>query len=105
MTKSTSTHPPTFAALAQAFFTEHLQQQRAMSPRTVATYRDGFVLFLQFAQVRLHKQPTEIKLQEITPSLIPGLPRPPRTRSRQLGQEPQRPAGGAARVPEVRRPA
>ena len=41
-----------------------------MSPRTVATYRDGFVLFLQFAQVRLHKQPTAIKLQEITPSLI-----------------------------------
>jgi integrase/recombinase XerD len=70
MSKSTSTHPPTFAALAQAFFTEHLQQQRAMSPRTVATYRDGFVLFLQFAQVRLHKQPTEMKLQEITPSLI-----------------------------------
>jgi site-specific recombinase XerD len=70
MSKSASTHPPTFAALAQAFFAEHLQQQRAMSPRTVATYRDGFVLFLQFAQVRLHKQPTAIKLQEITPALI-----------------------------------
>ena len=70
MRKSTPTHPPSFAALAQAFFTEHLQQQRAMSPRTVATYRDGFVLFLQFAQVQLHKQPTEMKLQEITPSLI-----------------------------------
>ncbi len=66
----TSTHPPSFAALAQAFFTEHLQQQRAMSPRTVAAYRDAFVLFLQFAQARLRKQPTAITLQEITPSLI-----------------------------------
>jgi len=70
MSKSASTPPPTFAALTQAFFAEHLLQQRAMSPRTVATYRDGFVLFLQFAQVRLHKQPTAIQLQEITPSLI-----------------------------------
>ena len=70
MSKSTSTNPPSFAALAHAFFAEHLQQQRAMSPRTVAAYRDAFVLFLQFAQVRLRKQPTAITLQEITPSLI-----------------------------------
>jgi len=62
--------PPSFAALAQAFFTEHLQQQRAMSPRTVATYRDAFVLFLHFAQERLRKQPTAITLPEITPALI-----------------------------------
>ena len=36
--------PPSFAALVQSFFSEHLTQQRAMSPCTVATYRDGFVL-------------------------------------------------------------
>ena len=42
---STPRAPPSFAALVQSFFTEHLTQQRAMSPRTVATYRDGFVLF------------------------------------------------------------
>lgn len=62
--------PPSFAALAQSFFTEHLTQQRAMSPRTVATYRDGFVLFLDFATARLHKPPTVMKLQDITPALI-----------------------------------
>lgn len=62
--------PPSFAALAQSFFTEHLTQQRAMSPRTVATYRDGFVLFLDFATARLHKQPTAMKLEDITPALI-----------------------------------
>ncbi len=64
--------PPSFAALAQAFFTEHLTQQRAMSPRTVATYRDAFVLFLDFAERQLHKQPTAIGLKEITPALILG---------------------------------
>jgi integrase/recombinase XerD len=62
--------PPSFPALVQSFFTEHLTQQRAMSPRTVATYRDGFVLFLDFATANLHKQPTAIKLQDITPALI-----------------------------------
>jgi len=62
--------PPSFAALVQSFFTEHLTQQRAMSPRTVATYRDGFVLFLDFATARLHKQPTAMKLEDITPALI-----------------------------------
>ena len=62
--------PPSFAALVQSFFTEHLTQQRAMSPRTVATYRDGFVLFLGFATVHLHKQPTAMKLQDVTPTLI-----------------------------------
>jgi site-specific recombinase XerD len=41
-----------------------------MSPRTVATYRDAFVLFLHFAQERLRKQPTAITLPEITPALI-----------------------------------
>jgi site-specific recombinase XerD len=70
MVKTESVQAPSFAALVQAFFAEHLQQQRAMSPRTVAAYRDAFVLFLDFAQARLHKQPTAIRLEEITPALI-----------------------------------
>mgnify|MGYP006169384639 CR=1 FL=1 len=70
MVKPESVQAPSFAALVQAFFAEHLQQQRAMSPRTVAAYRDAFVLFLDFAQARLHKQPTAIRLEEITPVLI-----------------------------------
>lgn len=67
---STPRTAPSFAALVQSFFTEYLTQQRAMSPRTVATYRDAFVLFLDFATVRLHKQPTTMGLQDITPALI-----------------------------------
>ena len=36
--------PPSFAARVQPFFTEHLTQQRALSARTVAAYRDAFLL-------------------------------------------------------------
>jgi len=68
--RKASPKPPSFAALVQAFFAEHLQQQRAMSPRTVAAYRDAFVLFLDFAKSRLRKQPTAMRLREITPALI-----------------------------------
>jgi site-specific recombinase XerD len=62
--------PPSFAALVQSFFTEYLTQQRAMSPQTVAAYRDAFVLFLDFATSHLHRQPTTMRLQDITAELI-----------------------------------
>ncbi len=70
MNRPTTGIPPSFAALVQAFFAEHLTQQRAMSPRTVASYRDAFMLFLEFAERQLHKRPTLIRLEEITPALI-----------------------------------
>ena len=62
--------PPSFAALVHSFFSEHLTQQRAVSPCTVATYRDAFVLFLDFATGYLHKQPTAIRLDDLTSALI-----------------------------------
>lgn len=40
---------PTFAALVQEFFGPYMLQQRALSPRTVASYRDTFVLLLRYA--------------------------------------------------------
>ena len=61
---------PSFPALVQAFFAEHLTQQRAVSPRTVATYRDAFMLFLDFVQARCSKSPAALKLTDITPELI-----------------------------------
>ncbi|MGH7176668.1 MAG: tyrosine-type recombinase/integrase, partial [Tepidisphaeraceae bacterium] len=48
----------------------YLTQQRALSPRTVATYRDAFVLFLDFAEKRLHHPPTAMTLSEISPPLV-----------------------------------
>lgn len=62
--------PPSFAALVQAYFAEYLTRQRALSPQTVAAYRDGFVLFLGFAEARLGKSPAEMVLADITPDLI-----------------------------------
>ena len=62
--------PPSFAALVHSFFSEYLTQQRAVSPCTVATYRDAFVLFLGFATEHLHRQLTAIRLDDLTPTLI-----------------------------------
>ena len=61
---------PSFPALVQAYFGEYLTQQRALSPQTVATYRDGFVLFLEFAEERLGKAPSAMALADVTPELI-----------------------------------
>jgi site-specific recombinase XerD len=61
---------PSFPALVQAFFAEHLTQQRAMSPCTVAAYRDAFMLFLDFVQAHCAKSPAALKLTDITPELI-----------------------------------
>lgn len=41
-----------------------------MSPRTIASYRDAMLLFLDFVQHRLGKMPTAVKLADITPDLI-----------------------------------
>lgn len=61
---------PSFACLVQQFFTEYLVAQRAVSPRTVACYRDALMLFLAFAQQRLGKTPTNLRLADIEPDLI-----------------------------------
>lgn len=70
MTETTAPHSVSFSALVQQFFTEYLVNQRAMSPRTIASYRDAMLLFLDFAQHRLGKMPTALKLADITPDLI-----------------------------------
>ena len=62
--------PPSFAALVQAYFAEHLTQHRALSPQTIAAYRDAFILFLGFAESRLGKAPIAMTLADITPDLI-----------------------------------
>ncbi|HEY2927950.1 site-specific integrase, partial [Piscinibacter sp.] len=46
-----------FPAIVQQFFTEYLVAQRALSPQTVACYRDAIKLFLGFASSRLRKSP------------------------------------------------
>jgi integrase/recombinase XerD len=58
------------APLLQAFFTEHLEQQRRASPNTIAAYRDTFRLLLGFAQGHLGKAPTDLFLADLDASLI-----------------------------------
>jgi site-specific recombinase XerD len=70
MRNSDAPRPASFAALVQQFFTEYLVAQRAVSPRTVACYRDALMLFLSFAHKRLHKAPTQLRLDDIEPNLI-----------------------------------
>jgi site-specific recombinase XerD len=64
------TPPPSFPALVQQFFTEYLVAQRAVSPRTVACYRDALSLFLGFASNKLGKTPTTMRLADMRPELI-----------------------------------
>ena len=70
MRNSTAPKPPSFAFLVQQFFTEYLVAQRAVSPRTVACYRDALTLFLDFASRKLGKAPTVLRLADIQPDLI-----------------------------------
>ncbi|HEY5581058.1 MAG TPA: site-specific integrase, partial [Rhodoferax sp.] len=70
MSEVIAPRPPSFASLVQQFFTEYLVSQRAVSPRTVASYRDALMIFLDFAHKRLGKQPTAMALADIEPDLI-----------------------------------
>jgi site-specific recombinase XerD len=62
--------PVSFAALVQEFFTEYLTRQRALSPCTVAVYRDAFLLFLAFAEAHLGKAPTALELADVSRELL-----------------------------------
>ena len=70
MPNSTAPKPSSFASLVQQFFTQYLVAQRAVSPRTVACYRDALTLFLEFASRKLGKTPSVLRLVDIEPDLI-----------------------------------
>jgi integrase/recombinase XerD len=61
---------PSFAMLLQTFFVEHLTHHRAVSPRTIAAYRDSFRLLLQFAKQHIGKLPTALTLTDLNADLI-----------------------------------
>lgn len=70
MSEAIAPRPSSFASLIQQFFTEYLVAQRALSPRTIASYRDALMLFLDFAHKRLGTAPTALVLADIAPDLI-----------------------------------
>ncbi len=67
---SSVTDMPTLGTLLQQFFAEYLMQQRHVSPRTIAAYRDSFRLLLTFTERRLGKRPAELSLQDLGVNLI-----------------------------------
>jgi site-specific recombinase XerD len=62
--------PTSFATLLERFFIERLMRQRQVSSHTVSSYRDTFRLLLHFANRRLHKQPSDLELEDIDAPLI-----------------------------------
>ena len=70
MSDKNTLHALSFATLVQLFFTEYLVSQRAMSPCTIASYRDSMLLFLEFAQAHIGMPPIKLNLGDINPDLI-----------------------------------
>jgi integrase/recombinase XerD len=56
--------------LLEAFFLDRLIQQRRVSPYTVASYRDTFRLLLHFAERRLKKAPSALRLADLDAPLV-----------------------------------
>ena len=67
---NTINHTPTLGTLLQQFFTHYLQEQRDVSPCTVASYRDTFRLLLGFADKELGRRPAELALENLNADLI-----------------------------------
>jgi integrase/recombinase XerD len=60
------------AGLVEGFFIERLMAQRRASPQTISSYRDAFRLLFTFAQERLGKTPSELRLQDLDASFVSG---------------------------------
>ena len=57
--------PTKFATALRAFFAQHLPLTRGLSPRTVLSYRDTFVLLLRFLAVRHGCGVVDLELQHL----------------------------------------
>lgn len=58
--------PERFARLVQAFFCDHLLNQRDVSPRTVSACRDTFRLLLRYLQLECGKRPDQLCLEHLS---------------------------------------
>ena len=66
--RSTACLPP----LLQAFFDDYLPHQRALSARTIESYRDALRLLLEFIESRDGKTIAQVELADLTPELLHG---------------------------------
>jgi site-specific recombinase XerD len=56
---------PSFPTLLQEFFCQYLLNQRNVSPRTIASYRDTFRILLQYVEERWNRRPTDVTLDDL----------------------------------------
>lgn len=59
--------PTKLARALRAFFSEHMPLTRGLSPHTVQSYRDAFVLLLRFLEVRHRCRVIDLELVHLTP--------------------------------------
>jgi integrase/recombinase XerD len=62
--------PPDFAALVRDFFCDRLVSQQAVSPHTVAAYRDTFRLLLTFVGDRCRRPPAGLSLGDLDAATV-----------------------------------
>lgn len=62
--------PNDLAVLIERWFTDRLMRQRGVSANTIASYRDTFRLLFAFAQMRLDRSPSELKLRDLDAPFI-----------------------------------
>lgn len=54
----------------QMFFTDRLAQQRQVSPRTIAAYRDALKLLFEFIHARTGKLPSQLDWNDLDATMI-----------------------------------
>jgi len=59
-----------FGRLLSAFLSDYLPAQRNMSPNTIRSYRDAFVLLLRFCRDRRNRNPARLRMRDINSPLI-----------------------------------
>ncbi|MDR1186313.1 MAG: site-specific integrase [Bifidobacteriaceae bacterium] len=64
--------PRGFADMLARFLTTHLPVTRGLSPNTVASYRDAFVLFLRHMAERHNLQPDRVGFEHLTAANVNG---------------------------------
>jgi integrase/recombinase XerD len=57
---------PTLQNLIQDYFTVYLKSQKNVSAHTIASYRDTFMIFFEFAKEILSKDPDKISLDDLS---------------------------------------
>ena len=59
-----------FSTVVQSFFSDYLMNQRNLSPRTIAAYRDTFRLLLEHLQTQTKRSASELSFEDLTAAAV-----------------------------------